>query len=54
MKRDIRELDDIDLLLYVAMGPEPRSLRRLVELVAVAGAVLVGLAVFVAWMWAFR
>ncbi len=37
------DLSDIDLLLYWAMGPEPRSPRRLVELAAVAVAVLVGL-----------
>jgi hypothetical protein len=33
------------------MGPEPRGPRRLVELAAVAVAVLVGIGAFVSWMW---
>lgn len=38
---DPRSLSDIDLLLYVAMGPEPRSARRTIrELVTVIGGVL--------------
>ncbi len=45
------DLSDIDLLLYWAMGPEPRSPRRLVELAAVAVAVLVGIGAFVCCMW---